>query len=144
VKKRACWDKGCDDAPAATAGAFQHVVPPGTFSELGELYAWWHGMLLFVDHPVVGGIAKLESEHQAKWRQHLSPSQCAHFNRIKRVIKALKKRSEEEKKDELDVVEEWEEWFQESRCSVGNLISLLQEKGLVPKQAPRGRTQKST
>lgn len=71
---------------------------PNTFNNMKDMWDLWHGEEKYLDKPCPGGYDSLEAKFGAKWRRdHWKPgyAQDKHFNRIKRIVRALKDRSAE-------------------------------------------------
>jgi hypothetical protein len=108
---------------------------------LQTLYDEWYGIGECLDLPVPGGIAALEANHKAKWRNHFSGHEIKNFSRVKMVVTGIDEMQRRTQRpidsviDELDLV-----FKEEAKKSVAKMVIIVQKRGLVDKKKSRGKT----
>lgn len=131
---------GDSTSSPTTPPSFQGMYLSSRYTSLEEMWMEWYGLNRQFGKPIPGGFAKLEELHKAKWRGHFDPAQKRHFSKIKSIIGGLRKKMDETDANDSTVLAEYDQRFQKDfKKSVGRLLALLQEEGLVKTQKSQGR-----
>jgi hypothetical protein len=108
-----------------------------------SLFDEWYGLGDFLDKPVVGGIAALETRYKSKWHNHFSASEKKHLSRSQMVIRAILTTVENTKETLDTVMDSFELPYEvDVKLSMAKMATIVQEHGLVTKKTSRGKTKR--
>jgi len=102
-----------------------------------EYYNEWHGRGKFEGIPISGGLAGCEERYKARWRRHFSSAEQKRFSRISILVKGM----DAAEGGALVVMQDWQRYYEEKKCKLGGLVTLLQEKGYLAKKKGRKKRQ---
>jgi hypothetical protein len=119
--------------------ASQHRLALKHFT-LHGVYDEWYGLGRFLDKPVLGGIAALESVYKASWRRHFKGPEVKHFSRLKICIAGITNLQQRSGKDVTSVLDDLNEvYVVEAKFSVSKMAKKFQDMGLVDTKKARGK-----
>ena len=102
---------------------------------LHDLWDEWFGLSAFADD--LGGINGRNQKFKSKWRKHLNTQQ---YSRIARIIAGIEKHANDNSVPWGDSIDALSQAFIiDGNCSVYNMVVVMQEQGLLPKKASRGK-----
>ena len=104
---------------------------------LKSIWDEWHGIGLFKDRPIPGGIEKAEQLWKAKWRRHFEGRETKQFTRHRAVITAMKKVGGDF--THLEAV-----FGGHCKTSIAKMDTYLKQEGMVEKKKPRGKNAANT
>ena len=96
------------NTPALVLGSNYKL--PANPKSASEIWMLWHGIGIYNDIPVEGGIPEMEKQHKTNWRKGYSSPEKKQFSRWKLTIETMKK-AKEAKSDDDAFFKEMNEMF---------------------------------
>jgi hypothetical protein len=133
--------RGGDQQPSPSPdGARRHRMVAKHHS-IQSLWDEWHGLGDFLDKPVVGGIAAIETLYKSKWRTHFSSSEKKHFSRSQIVMRAIQTTCDGCDEPFEETIGSFEVSYEvDAKFSIAKMATIVQNLGLVTRKKSRGKT----